>query len=165
MLFMGEEWGCKQPFLYFCDFGGELADAVREGRRAEFARFAAFADAAARSRIPDPLAQSTFKRSVLRWKDRDSAPGEGWMKHTRALLELRSREIVPRIARARRGRYRLLDAHAFEVRWPLGEAGELALLANLGAEPLAAPPPIEGAILWSSAAPGTPWSATWWLAA
>ena len=56
MLFMGEEWGAETPFLFFCDFEGPLADAVREGRRREFARFPAFADPAARERIPDPAA-------------------------------------------------------------------------------------------------------------
>ncbi len=55
MLFMGEEWAARQPFLFFCDFGAELADAVRDGRRAEFARFPEFEEschAAAYSR-PD----------------------------------------------------------------------------------------------------------------
>ena len=36
MLFMGEEWGSKAPFPFFCDFKGDLADAVRKGRRAEY---------------------------------------------------------------------------------------------------------------------------------
>ena len=45
MLFMGEEWAASQPFPFFCDFGGELADAVREGRREEFAKFPEFQDA------------------------------------------------------------------------------------------------------------------------
>src|SRR5579872_6769263 len=42
LLFMGEEWAASQPFPYFCDFGPELAEKVREGRRREFARFGAF---------------------------------------------------------------------------------------------------------------------------
>ena len=42
----------------------ELAEAVREGRRSEFARFAAFADPAKRERIPDPNAAATFQASV-----------------------------------------------------------------------------------------------------
>ncbi len=50
MLFMGEEFGAATPFLYFCDFDGELAAAVRDGRRREFAQFARFADARARDR-------------------------------------------------------------------------------------------------------------------
>ncbi|KGM30195.1 malto-oligosyltrehalose trehalohydrolase, partial [Inquilinus limosus] len=40
LLFMGEEWGSRQPFPFFCDFEGELADTVRRGRREEFAAFA-----------------------------------------------------------------------------------------------------------------------------
>jgi maltooligosyltrehalose trehalohydrolase len=59
MIFMGEEWGAKQPFPFFCDFEGELADAVREGRRAEFAGFPEFHDPEQHDRIPDPLAEST----------------------------------------------------------------------------------------------------------
>ena len=67
LLFMGEEWGCRQPFLFFCDFDGELGEAVRKGRREEFSRFASFKDS-----IPDPLAESTFKQCVLDWTKRDA---------------------------------------------------------------------------------------------
>ena len=62
LLFMGEEWGCRQPFLFFCDFHDELAKAVREGRRKEFARFPEFRDPAARARHPHP----PRRRYVLR---------------------------------------------------------------------------------------------------
>ena len=44
MLFMGEEWGATSPFPFFCDFTGELAEAVRKGRREEFSRFPEFSD-------------------------------------------------------------------------------------------------------------------------
>ena len=44
MLFMGEEWGAEQPFPFFCDFHGQLADAIRKGRREEFSHFPEFAD-------------------------------------------------------------------------------------------------------------------------
>ena len=67
MLFMGEEWGAPQPFPYFCDFGGELAEAVRKGRREEFARFPEFADPAMVARIPDPIAKATFLSAKLDW--------------------------------------------------------------------------------------------------
>jgi malto-oligosyltrehalose trehalohydrolase len=39
LLFMGEEFGASNPFLFFCDFGPELSSKVREGRRSEFERF------------------------------------------------------------------------------------------------------------------------------
>ncbi|MGE5094084.1 MAG: malto-oligosyltrehalose trehalohydrolase, partial [Betaproteobacteria bacterium] len=54
LIFMGEEFGSRTPFLFFCDFHGELERAVREGRRKEFASFERFRDARARERIPDP---------------------------------------------------------------------------------------------------------------
>src|SRR5690606_14138336 len=44
LLFMGEEWGAKEPFYFFCDFEPELGRLVREGRRNEFARFPQFSD-------------------------------------------------------------------------------------------------------------------------
>ena len=68
LLFMGEEWAASSPFLFFVDFSddGELAAAVRDGRRREFARFRAFADTPAAEEIPDPTARSTASQSVLR---------------------------------------------------------------------------------------------------
>src|SRR5205814_2039285 len=50
LLFMGEEWASTRPFLFFCDFAPGLAEAVREGRRREFAHFPEFRDKAARER-------------------------------------------------------------------------------------------------------------------
>src|SRR5207237_6791642 len=86
LIFMGEEWGCKQPFLFFCDFEGELGEAVRKGRRDEFSRFAGFT-----GEIPDPLAESTFQASVLDWPKADHV----WLAHYKHLLALRQAPIVP----------------------------------------------------------------------
>ena len=147
LVFMGEEWGCRQPFLFFCDFAGELGEAVRNGRREEFARFAAFADPKARARIPDPLAEQTFKRSVLRWRDARATPGRGWLAHYRKLLELRRAEIAPR--RFGPGRYRMLGERAFEVTWD-GADGALRLLANLGDAPMQLESQPGGRILWGN---------------
>src|SRR3954451_14226581 len=63
LIFMGEENASPSPFQFFTDHHGELADAVREGRRKEFASFAAFSDPARRAQIPDPNAAETFERS------------------------------------------------------------------------------------------------------
>ncbi|HEX2566569.1 MAG TPA: malto-oligosyltrehalose trehalohydrolase, partial [Burkholderiales bacterium] len=165
MLFMGEEWGCRQPFLYFCDFSGPLGEAVRRGRREEFSRFAAFAEPSSRQRIPDPLAESTFKRSTLRWKDSESTAGAAWLSHYGALLELRAREIAPRLPDAQPGRYRMLAPRAFEITWPLRDS-QLVLVANCDNEAITLEGTPQGRVLWSSNdQPGAPWSATWWLAA
>ena len=78
MLFMGEEWGSKAPFPFFCDFEGELAEAVRQGRRREFAgAYAKYGD-----EVPDPLAAATCESAVLDWNscdhgDRTPAAGTG----------------------------------------------------------------------------------------
>ena len=54
LLFMGEETGSRSPFLFFTDFHDDLADAVREGRRREFAKFPEFSDPERREAIPGP---------------------------------------------------------------------------------------------------------------
>ena len=87
LLFMGEEWGATQRFPFFCDFQGELRQAVTEGRRQEFARFDRFRGPKAREAIPDACAEATFLSAKLRWEDVEGAlnksalpplpPGEG----------------------------------------------------------------------------------------
>ncbi|WP_416146189.1 malto-oligosyltrehalose trehalohydrolase, partial [Pseudomonas aeruginosa] len=63
LLFMGEECAAREPFLYFTDHQGELADAVREGRRKEFGEFGRFGEGATLASLPDPNAVETFERS------------------------------------------------------------------------------------------------------
>jgi maltooligosyltrehalose trehalohydrolase len=61
LMFMGEDWGEVRPFLFFAGFGGELAEAVTEGRRREFADFPAFAGHT--GDVPDPIDPATFEAS------------------------------------------------------------------------------------------------------
>lgn len=134
LLFMGEEWGASTPFLFFCDFEPDLARAVTQGRRGEFASFAAFADERARERIPDPSAAQTFERSRLRWEERATAPHAAWLAFYRNLLALRRREIVPRIERVtgNDSRFETFGATGLRATWRLDDASTLALEANLG---------------------------------
>jgi maltooligosyltrehalose trehalohydrolase len=96
LLFQGQEWAASTPFLYFTDHRADLGRRVTEGRRREFARFAAFSDPARRERIPDPQAASTFAASRLRWAERDAEPHAGVVRLHRALLGLRRELILPR---------------------------------------------------------------------
>ncbi len=65
MLFMGEEWGARTPWQYFTDHTDpQLADAVRQGRRAEFA-----AHGWDEAQVPDPQDPATFDRSKLDWSE------------------------------------------------------------------------------------------------
>ena len=69
LIFQGQEWATDAPFLFFTDHHDELGRQITSGRREEFASFAAFADPALRSRIPDPQATDTFARSRLPWHE------------------------------------------------------------------------------------------------
>lgn len=60
MLFMGEEYGEHNPFLYFVNHNDpELIKNVREGRKNEFKDFMNGQEA------PDPQAEETFQKSIL----------------------------------------------------------------------------------------------------
>jgi 1,4-alpha-glucan branching enzyme len=127
LLFMGEEHASPAPFLYFTDHHGDLADAVREGRRREFASFAAFSSEETRSTIPDPNDRSTFERSR-------PFPGEG-AAETRALyaslLALRQSTIVPRLAGARSLSADVIGPAAVVARWRMGMVRP-TIATNLG---------------------------------
>jgi malto-oligosyltrehalose trehalohydrolase len=138
LLFMGEEWNAPEPFPFFCDFGPDLADAVREGRRREFAHFPEFADAGAQAHIPDPLALATFESARLDWSLLSDPAHATWLELHRSLLAIRRREIVPRLqglARAHAERV-LHDEKVVELRWRLADGATLQLVAWLGAEPV-----------------------------
>jgi malto-oligosyltrehalose trehalohydrolase len=163
LLFMGEDWGATAPFLFFCDFKGDLATAVREGRRREFARFPAFSSPAARERIPDPLDIGTFERSRL---DRASQCRPDVVERYRSLLSLRHREIVPHL------RENAPPKAAYEVagrrltaEWQFEDGAALRVVANLGNDhaPFDRPGP-DWRHLWGPE-PGAetldPWTVIW----
>jgi maltooligosyltrehalose trehalohydrolase len=138
LLFMGEEWGSDAPFLFFTDFHDDLADAVRNGRRAEFAKFPAFSDPLQRDGIPDPNARETFERSC----ERPGADGAMWNDLHRALLGLRRDRIIPRLASATGLGADVIGDKAVIARWQLG--GErLTIAINLDDAPAAVTVPPE----------------------
>jgi maltooligosyltrehalose trehalohydrolase len=89
LLFMGQEWYARTPFLFFTDHHEELGHAVTRGRREEFRRFSSFTHA----EIPDPQAEETFQRSRLDWQELDRPESQGVLAWSRALLALRSRHL------------------------------------------------------------------------
>ena len=133
LLFMGEEWAAAQPFPFFCDFGPELADAVRDGRRREFEHFPGFRD-----QLPDPCAVETFASAKLDWDARDRAPHRQWLEWYRAVIAVRAREIVPRLPgiSGGRGKFAVFGEQGLAVDWSLGDGSRLWLHANFGPVPL-----------------------------
>ena len=145
LLFMGEEIGSRAPFLFFTDHHDELATLVREGRRREFAGFAAFKDPARRDQIPDPNEERTYELSRVDEVEADPDSSA----HLRTLLGLRHRHVVPRIPGARSLMAEPLGEHGVIARWVMGDGSELAIAANLGAQPVALPP-LDGPVLFES---------------
>ncbi|MEM6761889.1 MAG: malto-oligosyltrehalose trehalohydrolase [Pseudomonadota bacterium] len=133
LLWMGEEWGETNPFCFFCDFDGELAAAVRKGRRNEFAKFDAFMDPESREDIPDPNAPSTFAASRIDWQKRTTPAGAAWLTLYRALLAARAEAIAPRLGRMGPNAGTLIRAAdgVVEVAWQLGDGANLRMGANL----------------------------------
>jgi malto-oligosyltrehalose trehalohydrolase len=127
LLFMGEEFGSATPFLFFTSHNEDLAQLVRDGRRAEFKHFAAFADAATRARIPDPNAPDTFEASIPRGENAEI------LALTRQLLALRARHVVPGIAGCRSAGATPLGQQGVQATWQMGNGTRLTLAANLGA--------------------------------
>jgi maltooligosyltrehalose trehalohydrolase len=160
MLFMGEEWGSKAPFPFFCDFHGDLADAVRNGRRKEFAdAYARYGD-----EIPDPLDRSTAQSAVLDWAARDREPGRTRLALVRELLAIRRREIVPRLAGSGFGQAHAADNGLLTANWRMGDGTTLSLIANLSEREIGhAPGEIAGTTIWGSALNQSvpPWSVFW----
>jgi malto-oligosyltrehalose trehalohydrolase len=173
LLFMGEEFAAAQPFLFFCDFGGELASKVTAGRRREFASFARFADPAERERIPDPNADQTFTACVLDWSAAEREPHRAVLKLHRRLLALRRQWIAPRLAGMGNGapKLTLLSKRALKVLWRLGDGSGLSLVANLGEAEFAMTPEIGNRLFATSnltpallaAGRLPPWSVAWHL--
>jgi maltooligosyltrehalose trehalohydrolase len=99
LLFMGQEWAATTPFLYFTDHPEGLGKLVTEGRRNEFRHFSAFADAAARGRIPDPQDAATFAASHLAWSEVGREPHASTLRLYHRLLALRRHESAIRCER------------------------------------------------------------------
>jgi malto-oligosyltrehalose trehalohydrolase len=143
MLFMGEEWGARQPFTFFSDVGEDLADAIREGREKEMATFPRREGQGA---PPDPMSEETFRACKLNWNDREEGEHARFLSLYRRLIALRKKEIVPRLIgmMGNSGRYELLGNRALRVSWTLGDRSELSLVANLSSEPF------NGINVWGS---------------
>ncbi|ARS35949.1 malto-oligosyltrehalose trehalohydrolase [Pontibacter actiniarum] len=84
MLFMGEEYGERNPFLYFVSHGDkDLIEAVRKGRREEFSAFAWQGEA------PDPQSEETFERSKLTRSYTSESQQNKLREYYKRLLQLR----------------------------------------------------------------------------
>jgi maltooligosyltrehalose trehalohydrolase len=126
MIFMGEEWGSRGPWQFFASFPDpELAEAVRTGRRREFADHGwAEAD------VPDPMSPDTVANSRLRWAELSDSPHAELFETYRTLLA--ARRELPELADPRLPGFAVTCSE--EQRWLVLHRGDLRLVCNLGAE-------------------------------
>jgi maltooligosyltrehalose trehalohydrolase len=129
MLFMGEEWSEPNPFLYFVSHTDpQLAAAVREGRRAEFAAFHAEGEA------PDPVSEQTYEASKLQWQLLEQEPHQTMLQYYQALIGLRKKHPALRTP-DRKGVQALADGEKnCLVLHRSGGGSELVCLMNFSQE-------------------------------
>jgi maltooligosyltrehalose trehalohydrolase len=142
MLFQGEEFAASTPFLYFADHEDpEMARAVKEGRRGEFAAFGWDP-----TDIPDPEAVETFRRSKLNWDEVHEGEHEEMLEWYCKLIQLR------------RGSTSLNDgtpgqtkvSFDEEKKWLVMERGMLTVMCNLGTETVKLENPRQSPLLLAS---------------
>jgi maltooligosyltrehalose trehalohydrolase len=131
MLFMGEEWAAGTPWQFFTDHTDpELAEAVRRGRRREFA-----AHGWAEEDVPDPQDPATRERSCLDWSEPEREPHARVLAWYRRLIALRHAQpdlTGPDLAATR-------VAYDEEARWLAFRRGDVRVAVNLGKQTAAIP--------------------------
>ncbi|AKD04529.1 malto-oligosyltrehalose trehalohydrolase [Pontibacter korlensis] len=87
MLFMGEEYGEENPFLYFVSHTDkELIEAVQKGRKEEFSGYKWEGEP------PNPQDEKTFEKSKLQWQKRSSGKHQVLLRWYQKLISLRKSE-------------------------------------------------------------------------
>lgn len=139
LIFQGEEWAASTAFQYFTQHEDrELARAVSEGRRREFAALGWTA-----GEVPDPQDPATFERSKLNWDELHQGEHADMLDWYRSLIRIR--QSIPDL---RHG-----DLEAVEVQWSdredwlLLKRGHIAVACNFGREPWLAPMPEDSEVL------------------
>ncbi|MFE4953612.1 malto-oligosyltrehalose trehalohydrolase [Streptomyces sp. NPDC056653] len=131
MLFMGEEWGARTPWQFFTDHTDPaLAEAVRNGRRREFAAHGWAADD-----IPDPQDPATRNRSCLDWTEPEREPHarlHAWYRELIALRRTMPDLSDPDLAAVK-------TAHDEQGRWLAYRRGDLRIAVNLDEKPATIP--------------------------
>ena len=126
MLFMGEEWGASTAWQYFTDHpDAGLGEAVRRGRRAEFA-----SHGWDENDVPDPQDPATYEASKLDWAQLTQEPHARLLSWYRRLIRLRRERPDLRDPRLDR----LWAGHDEQGMFVL-RRGEHQVLANLTEEP------------------------------
>jgi maltooligosyltrehalose trehalohydrolase len=156
MLFQGQEFASRTPFLYFCDHNPELDKAVAKGRRKFLLQFPSLRQVD----LDRPGAEETFRKCILDWSERDG--NEAAVRLHKDLIALRrSDPVFAQVSKVEIDGA-VLSSDAFLLRFYGPDGDDRLLLMNLGSdfappfvsEPLMAPPERRAwQVLWSSEDP------------
>ena len=166
MLFMGEEWGASSPFPYFCDFHGDLSEAVQKGRCEQISKLPGVSQEDLKN-APNPQAESTFRSAQLKWEELQEPQHAAWMTFYRELLRVRQERIVPllRGISGRCGNYRVVGPGGLTISWKLAGRRELHLDANLWHEARGGFEATQGDVIWTEGEAREdqlgPWAVRW----
>lgn len=166
MLFMGEEFLARTPFLFFSDMPDEMKLSTERGRQEELHSTPEPDDPASPDahEAPSPTDPATFRASKLDWKDCDRAKGREGLALMRNLIDLRRHEIIPRLRGTEgfAGAADEIGRFAASVRFRLGDGSGLRLDVNLKDKAQEGFAPPEGRRIWAEGeTEGTrlgPWS-------
>lgn len=132
LLFMGEEFFATTPFFFFCDFTEDLIQAVINGRYREIIYLFQRSDQNNQDNIPEPNDPEAFKQSCLCWQDLDTSRGRQWFSFYKRLVEIRKRDVIPRLHEIESGKaeYQLIGPKAVDVWWSLVKGSRLRIIVN-----------------------------------
>ncbi len=171
MLFMGEEWGTKTPFPFFCDYHGRLANAVREGRWKQLSKLDPAPSEEDLKRAPDPQAEETLRSAQLPWWELEEPSHAKWLDWYRRVLQARKQEIIPLLGGLAKacGEYEVIGPGALEATWKLAKEAKLHLAANLCDESASGFGAAVGKVIWLEGSQANSelgaWSVRWSLEA
>jgi malto-oligosyltrehalose trehalohydrolase len=168
MLFMGEEWGASTPFPFFCDYHGELAEAVKKGRCDQLIKLDPAPSEDELRRAPDPQAESTLRSAQLDWRELDRPRHAEWFHWYKQLIKVRSEFIVPHLSglSQRCASSLVVGPGAIAISWTLRDNSKLNLAANLCKKSTAGFPSARGKVIWQEGSQESedqlgPWAVRW----
>ena len=168
MLFMGEEWGASTPFPFFCDYHGDLAEAVRKGRCEQLARLDPAPTRDELKRAPDPQADSTLRSAQMDWHELMQPVHAEWFEWYKRLIKVRSEAVVPLLSGLSQScaSTEVIGPGAFTIRWTLRGGAKLELATNLCKVSTSGFPSACGEVIWQenlqqSEGEFGPWAVRW----
>jgi maltooligosyltrehalose trehalohydrolase len=169
MIFMGAEFKAQTPFPFFSDMPPDRREATFNGRVEELKKTPEHDDPAKEpvEETLDPTDRQTFLAAKLDWRQRQAAEGRKWLSLYRNLLDLRQREIVPRLygINGFSAGFERLGENAVLVTWQMGDGSRLRLYLNLSGSSQANCPAIEGRQIWLAGHVSDrelgPWTVLW----